>query len=262
MKKYLAFLLALIAVFSISTSALAFSWNPTSSTTCEDYTIHLDKYRRIGSDYGQAFSRDNTVTANINELVYWSLSVVDDEGNNTDDFEVKYQDLSYCGQIVEGIHYGRVTGVAPRVTVTKEEKTPTSNLFFNDKPVIIASDGNVTINGMRFIRSNTGVVTDVEFSGTTADLVLRLSQLGITLDDIANYKICMSDENLIKNFGVYCKTEKFVSWSKNPPTTIIPTYPEVKIPATGDESILGWAIALMVVPIIALVSVAIKRKFT
>lgn len=248
MKKFLAFLLVFVLVFSMSTSVLAFSWDSTSSTICEEYTIHLNKYRRMYSDYGQAFTRDNTVTANINELVYWSLSVVDDEGNNVDDYEVKYQDLSYCGQIVEGIHYGRVTGVAPKITVIKEEKTPINNLFFNGNLVVIASDGNVNIGGLRFIRDNNDIVTDVEFTGNTVDLMNELSLMGITIDDITNRRVCMSEENLIKNFGTYCKMEETAIWYRvaTVTPTPAPTYPNVEIPATGDSSVTPWVITLMV----------------
>ena len=60
--------------------------------------------------------------------------------------------------------------------------------------------------------------------------IAALSVLNITITDVENLTICMSNDNIIKNFGNYCETTKSICWGAKCKVEIA----TMEIPKTGD----------------------------
>ena len=65
-------------------------------------------------------------------------------------------------------------------------------------------------------------------------IVKELAVLGVTMEDVEAGLVCMSNINLIKNFGNYCETVKGICWGEQ---CVITPNVSLGIPKTGDASV-------------------------
>lgn len=239
MKKIVTFIVILSLVFSLGT-AYALNWTAGAEEKCDEYNISIEKFEKIESDIGTAYVASPGATAAKRDLVYFQITALDAEGENIE-VEIELHDL----QIVKAqndMNIAKVTGYQPWVKVSKTEKTSLRELYFNGDKVAV-SGNSVTIGDLTFIREK-DVVTDVYFDGYNldtipyvemADLQKELTKLNMTVQEIIDRKVCMSDDVLIANFGKICKTEEIVYW-------YVPgaESPELGIPKTGDKPLFSW----------------------
>lgn len=232
MKKTLAILMTLMLILSM-TSAFALSWVDAETETCEEYTLIADKYERIEGDVGASYKKSPAATAKIGDTVYFDLSAVDTNGEEVE-VEIEYHNLGNI-EVVGNLFKAKVVGAKPYVKISIEEKTDIADLTYNGESIIVDED-TVIIGELAFLRDENGKVLDVTHQDNTAEMLKDLAALGISVDDIYNGKICMTDDILISNFGKVCKTEAVAAW-----------YVEnevLGIPKTGDMTVTG--IVLMV----------------
>lgn len=254
MKRKIVALIAAVIVCAAS-SAFAFNWGGEPVTECEDYTIAIDKYVKVESDMGTAYTEAAHATAKKGDTVYWVVSVTDANGEEITDYEIKYHGIAYEGENSHGLSKGKATQAAPWIEVNKTEKTPIDELYYNGKQIIVDAD-TVIIGELAFIRNSAGVVTDVANNGNAAELIKELAAFGITVEDVYSGKVCMTDDVLVANFGKVCKVSKNAYWGKVENVEI------TELPKTGDAGsifeILVMA-CMAILPILALARYA-KRK--
>lgn len=250
MKRKIAAMIAALIVCAAG-SAYAYNWSGEPVTVCEDYTIAIDKYVKVESDMGTAFTEAAQATAKKGDTVYWVVSVTDENGEEITDYEIKYHGITYEGENSHGLSKGKATQAAPWIEVNKTEKTPLDELYYNGKQIIVDAD-TVIIDELAFIRNSEGVVTDVVHNGNAAELIKELAAFGITVDDVYSGKVCMTDDVLIANFGKVCKVSKTARWGEVENI-------EMGLPKTGDASTGLIAGCVATLPIFILVRGA-KRK--
>ena len=230
MKKTLATILSILLIFSM-TSAFALSWAGVETEKCEEYTLTATKYERIEGDIGASYKKNPNATAKIGDTVYFDLSAVDTNGEEVE-VEIEYHNLGNI-EVVGNLFKAKVVGAKPYVKISIEEKTDIADLTYNGESIIVDED-NVIIGELAFLRDENGKVIDVAHEDNIAEMLKDLAALGISVDDIYNGKICMTDDILISNFGKVCKTEAVAAW-----------YVEnevLGIPKTGDMTVTGIVI--------------------
>ena len=238
MKKTLAFILAMLMMFCMST-AFAFYWAEAETEDCAKYAITITKYAKVG-EVGSAYQKSPAATAKKGDKVYWDIEVIDEDGDPVTDYEVEYHGIDYEGVTADGLSVGKAVSDYPAVLVSIVEHSAINELSYNNEAIHI--DGETVIIGdVAFLRNEKGIVTDARHvEGNTAKLLEELNKLGIHVSDIYDGNICMTDEVLIKNFGSWCETKAKAVWyySSSPV--------EMEIPKTGDMSLfacLGTVIA-------------------
>lgn len=239
MKKTLATILSILLILSM-TPAFALSWVDVETETCEEYTLTADKYIKVDGDIGAAYEKAPAATAKVGDTVYFALSAVDTAGEEVE-AEVEYHNLGNI-EAVGKLYKAKVVGAKPYVKISIEEKTDIAELTYNGESIVVNKD-TVIIGELAFLRDENGKVLDVAHEDNTAEMLKDLAALGISVDDIYNSKICMTDDILISNFGKVCKTEAVAAW-----------YVEnevLGIPKTGDASIIFPALAVIGVVAIA-----------
>lgn len=251
MKRKIAAMIAALIVVCAAGSAFAFNWSGEAVTECEDYTIVIDKYIKVESDMGTAFTEAAHATAKKGDTVYWLVSVTDVNGEEVKDYEIKYHGITYEGENSHGLSKGKATSAAPWIEVNKTEKTSIDELYYNGKQINISADA-VTIGELTFIRNSAGIVTDVTHSGNAAELIKELAAFGMTVDDVYSGKVCMTDNILIANFGKVCKVSKTAYWGEAAKLEM------GALPKTGDAGTL-IAGSVTIIGAAALVRYA-KRK--
>lgn len=234
MKKAFTFLIVAMLVFSMS-QAFALNWKTLNIDTCTYYNIQVDKYEVANSDLGTAFVENANATAKKHSKVYFSLSVKDKDSRDFEDYELFLHDLEYIRTLSNGLHEAKVIGDDPYLQVKITEKTSMNELYFGSKKVIVNGD-MVQIGDLTFARTN-NVVTDVQFNGTALELIDKLKELEMSIEDVYGGKIIMSDEVLLRNFGKICETEKTVSWATQNQNVTIKPVESIEIPKTGDDPI-------------------------
>lgn len=238
MKKIFATVIALVFVLS-ATTAFALNWNNVEAEKCTEYTLTATKYIKVNSDIGAAFEIAPGATAKIGDTVYFSLKAIDTHGEPVQ-AEVEYHNLSNM-EIMGEMMKAQVIGPNPYVKICIIEKTPIEELSYNGEYIRV-NDNAVTIGKLTFQRDAKGKVLDVTHQGNTAEMLKDLAALGISVEDVYDGKVCMSDDILICNFGKICKTEATAAWS------IVESVkaPSFSIPKTGDMSVIAYAVMAVV----------------
>lgn len=236
MKRILATLMTLLLIFSM-TSALAFSWGEIEPEECTEYILTVTKYEKVG-DVGEAFKVAPNKTAKIGDTVYFNITSTDVEGEEIE-CDIELHHLSSL-EAVGDIYRATVVGSNPYIKVSITEKTPVQELTYEGKYIVTTPD-TVNIGELTFIRNAEGKVIEVTSSLNTAEMLKELAELGIAIDDIYNGSVCMTDDNLIANFGVICNTSAAAKWYVPVEENIV-----TELPKTGDMSTAAGAIGLIV----------------
>lgn len=244
MRKYLAILAALLLICSM-TVAFAFNWTEAESDSCTEYILTAEKYVKTSADVGRAYIKAPAAIAEVGEWVYFAATATDVIGDPAE-FKIEYYHLANIESVGE-LCKAQVIGPKPYVKISITEKTPLDELMYKNERIYVEGD-TVYIGDLIFNRNADGIVTDVDHYGNAAEMLEGLAELGITVTDIYEGKVCMTDDALIANFGKICHTEKTIAW-----------YDEQAVPAaipkTGDASIIFPALA-----IIGVVAVAVPWK--
>lgn len=239
MKKTLAFILAMLMMFSMST-AFAFNWAEAETEECAKYSITITKYAKVG-EVGSAYQKAPAATAKKGDKVYWDIEVIDEDGNPISDYDVEYHGIDYEGVTADGLSVGKALSDYPTVLVSIVEHSAIDELSYNNEAIYVDEE-SVIIGDVGFTRNEKGIVTDAQhIDGNTVKLLDELAKLGIKVEDIYSGKVCMTDEILIKNFGSWCETSAKAVWNTSAPIE------KVEIPKTGDRSAAAGAIGLVVI---------------
>lgn len=236
MKKFITCLMVCVLMVLFAGSAMAFNWSYTPVKDCDEYNIVLTKYEKVASTVGAAFNANVNTTAVVGDKVYFSVEAFDKNGRAYDDYDIKYHDVSFSKQLPNGLVECVVVGDDPYVQVEIVVSTPVTSLSYKGNPIGV-TDTTVIIDGLQFMRDANGIVTDVNYNGNVYELQQKLAGLGITVEDIYNGRVCMSDKVLVQNFGVICENVARISWAK--PTASNNKSPIV-IPKTGDMGFFAW----------------------
>lgn len=229
MRKALATLMTLLLIFSM-TPALAFNWGETITSDCTEYILSVTKYEKVG-DVGEAYKAAPNKTAKIGDTAYFGITSTDVHGEKVD-CKIELHHLSSM-EAVGNIYRATVVGDNPYIKVSITEKTPVTELYYAGKPIAITNT-SVTLGNLTFIRNAEGRVSEVTSSLNTAEMLKELEKLGINIEDIYNGKICMTDDNLIANFGKICNTSASAKWGNIVETQIV-----TELPKTGDMGLIG-----------------------
>lgn len=261
MKKYLSIILTLIMVL-VMTSAFAFDWNEVAQTnTCDQYNVILYKLEKLEGLNGDVYRIAQNKTAKVGETVYFSGYALGETSikaiaNAFTAEDYKLTDLAQIAQVattefmedaVGGINApifsAKVTGANPAVKVVLKSGSDVTECSYKGTAIVTAEDSDrVVLGEYTFIRNATnGMVSDVYFGETKINknamtvavyekAIAGLNALGITVDDIENYRICMNNANIIKNFGNYCETAKSLCWGEECVVNIA----TLSIPKTGE----------------------------
>lgn len=235
MKKVFVLALAIMLTLCFGAAVYATGWEREPETKDDGYEIIISKLERITSKTGDAYILSPNAVASINTVVYFSVEVYDGEGQRVNDADIKLTDLETLYTLDNGVVAAMVTGCKPAVSVKIENVTPINELYWNDAPIIIEGD-TVTIDALTFTRKN-NVVTGVKCEGNLLELTKALDALGMSIEDVYNGKIYMSDTALIRNFGKCVKVEANAKWYNE--------ITNVTLPQTGDASIVPYALSMM-----------------
>ena len=270
MKKIFAIVLCMVMVFACVTSASAMSWGKGENTTaaCEKYNVSLFKFEKVSGINGDIYRIVDTATAKVGDTVYFggyaigksSVSAVN-RVFNAEDFKlidlVNIRKVATINSRVEGldellpIYSAQVAGATPTVNITLKSGDDVINLTYKGKPIVTGETATeVVLGNFKFIRdAATGIVSAVrywdgaalrdvnkkELSAESYETVVKeLAVLGVTMEDVEAGLVCMSNINLIKNFGNYCETVKGVCWGEQ---CVITPNVSLGIPKTGDASV-------------------------
>ena len=231
MKKLISFIVIMSLLLCMGV-AYAYSWTDVTESVCEEYTVNVDKYQMVESDLGVAYRENPGATAKKGDTVYFNVSAYNENGEAID-VNIEYHDLADI-KVTGKVYSAKVTGNKPYVKAYITEKTAMDELYFKGERVIV-SGNQVMIGDLAFLREN-GVVIDVAFDGNALELKEALAKLNMTVEDIYNGKVCMSDDVLIANFGRVCNTEDVAYWY----VVSDYEYDELGIPKTGDKPLFSW----------------------
>ena len=271
MKKIFAIVLCMVMVFACVTSASAMSWGKGENTTaaCEKYNVSLFKFEKVSGVNGDIYRIVDTATAKVGDTVYFGGYAIGKSSVNAvrrvfkaEDFKlidlVNIRQVATINSGVEGldellpIYSAQVAGATPTVNITLKSGDDVTKLTYKGKPIVeTATATEVVLGNFGFIRdAATGIVSVVQYlDGTngwknvnkkelTAEfyetIVKELAVLGVTMEDVEAGLVCMSNINLIKNFGNYCETVKGICWGEQ---CVITPNVSLGIPKTGDASV-------------------------
>lgn len=271
MKKIFAIVLCMVMVFACVTSASAMSWGKGEDTTaaCEKYNVSLFKFEKVSGINGDIYRIVDTATAKVGDTVYFGgyaiglssisaafyaftaedfklIDLVNIKKVATTDF--KEDDL---GGVSLPIYSAQVSGATPTVNITLKSGNDVTKLTYKGKPIVTSETATeVVLGNFGFIRdAATGIVSAVRYwDGTDVwnvnkkdlsaesyeTVVKELAVLGVTMEDVEAGRVCMSNINLIKNFGNYCETVKGICWGEQ---CVITPNVSLGIPKTGDASV-------------------------
>ena len=270
MKKIFAIVLCMVMVFACVTSASAMSWGKGENTTaaCEKYNVSLFKFEKVSGINGDIYRIVDTATAKVGDTVYFGGYAIGESSVNAvnrvfkaEDFKlidlVNIRKVATINSRVEGldellpIYSAQVAGATPTVNITLKSGDDVINLTYKGKPIVTGETATeVVLGNFKFIRdAATGIVSAVrywdgaalrdvnkkELSAESYETVVKeLAVLGVTMEDVEAGLVCMSNINLIKNFGNYCETVKGVCWGEQ---CVITPNVSLGIPKTGDASV-------------------------
>ena len=270
MKKIFAIVLCMVMVFACVTSASAMSWGKGENTTaaCEKYNVSLFKFEKVSGVNGDIYRIVDTATAKVGDTVYFGGYAIGESSVNAvrrvfkaEDFKlidlVNIREVATIDSRVEGlnellpIYSAQVSGATPTVNITLKSGDNVTNLTYKGKQIVDSETATeVVLGNFKFIRdAATGIVSAVRYWDGTAlrdvnkkdlsaesyeTVVKELAVLGVTMEDVEAGRVCMSNINLIKNFGNYCETVKGICWGEQ---CVITPNVSLGIPKTGDASV-------------------------
>lgn len=235
MKKYLAILTAVLLICSM-TAAFALNWAEVETDKCTEYVLTAEKYVKTAADVGRAYTKAPAATAKLGEWVYFTATATDADGDPAE-AKIEYHHLANV-QPMGNLYRAKVIGPKPYVKISITEKTPLDELTYKNERIHIEDD-TVYIGNLVFWRNANGMITDVECMDNVGHMLDELAELGITVTDIYEGKVCMTDDILISNFGKVCHTEKMIAWYDE---QAVPS----AIPKTGDMTVTGIIILALV----------------
>lgn len=285
MKKIFAIVLCMVMVFACVTSASAMSWGKVENTTaaCEKYNVSLFKFEKVSGINGDIYRIVSTATAKVGDTVYFGGYAIGESSINATFYAFNAEDFKLIdlvnirkvtttdfdvddlGGVSLPIYSAQVVGATPTVNITLKSGDDVTKLTYKGKQ-IVASDTatEVVLGNFGFIRdAATGIVSAVrywdgtnvwnvnkkELSAESYEAVVKeLAVLGVTMEDVEAGRVCMSNINLIKNFGNYCETVKGVCWGEQ---CVITPNVSLTIPKTGDASVGMYIGAAFIVLAIA-----------
>lgn len=270
MKKFFAIVLCMVMVFACVTSASAMSWGKGENTTaaCEKYNVSLFKFEKVSGINGDIYRIVNTATAKVGDTVYFGGYAIGESSVNAvrrvfkaEDFKlidlVNIREVATIDSRVEGlnellpIYSAQVSGATPTVNITLKSGDNVTELTYKGKRIVTDETATeVVLGNFKFIRdAATGIVSAVRYWDGAAlrdvnkkdlsaesyeTVVKELAVLGVTMEDVEAGRVCMSNINLIKNFGNYCETVKGICWGEQ---CVITPNVSLSIPKTGDASV-------------------------
>ena len=270
MKKIFAIVLCMVMVFACVTSASAMSWGKGENTTaaCEKYNVSLFKFEKVSGVNGDIYRIVDTATAKVGDTVYFGGYAIGESSKNAARHAFKAEDFKLIDLVnirkvdtidsgVEGlgellpIYSAQVSGATPTVNITLKSGDNVTDLTYKGKHIVASETATeVVLGNFKFIRdAATGIVSAVrywdgaalrdvnkkDFSAESYEAIVKeLAVLGVTMEDVEAGLVCMSNINLIKNFGNYCETVKGICWGEQ--CVITPNVP-LGIPKTGDASV-------------------------
>ena len=269
MKKIFAIVLCMVMVFACVTSASAMSWGKGENTTaaCEKYNVSLFKFEKVSGVNGDIYRIVDTATAKVGDTVYFGGYAIGESSVNAvnrvfdaEDFKlidlVNIRKVATIDSRVESlneflpIYSAQVSGATPTVNITLKSGDDVTKLTYKGNK-IVASNTEIVLGNFKFIRdAATGIVSVVQYWDDTngwknvnkkdfsaesyETIVKELAVLGVTMEDVEAGLVCMSNINLIKNFGNYCETVKGICWGEQ---CVITPNVSLGIPKTGDASV-------------------------
>ena len=266
MKKIFAIVLCMVMVFACVTSASAMSWSKGENTTaaCEKYNVSLFKFEKVSGVNGDIYRIVDTATAKVGDTVYFGGYAIGESSVNaairafnTEDFKlidlVNIRNVATIDSRAEGlnellpIYSAQVSGATPTVNITLKSGDDVTKLTYKGNKIVTdETSTEVVLGNFKFIRdAATGIVSVVQYKGWNVNkkdlsaesyetAVKELAVLGVTMEDVEAGLVCMSNINLIKNFGNYCETVKGICWGEQ---CVITPNVSLTIPKTGDASV-------------------------
>lgn len=262
MKKIVAIIVTLMMILAMS-CAFAFDWSNVTvqSAGCDKYNVVLYKLERVEGINGDFFRIVTNSTAQIGDTVYFGGYAVGE--NSVQAFanaflmeDYKLIDLARItevtttkfeedavGGITTPIFSAKVIGNDPTVKVVLKSGNDVTECTYKGQQIVASADATqVKLGDFTFVRNlANGMVSEVYYDQNKLDKALMtaadyekaiaaLSVLNITITDVENLTICMSNDNIIKNFGNYCETTKSICWGAKCKVEIA----TMEIPKTGD----------------------------
>lgn len=270
MKKIFAIVLCMVMVFACVTSASAMSWGKDENTTaaCEKYNVSLFKFEKVSGINGDIYRIVDTATAKVGDTVYFGGYAIGPSSITAASYAFKAEDFKLIDLVnirqvatinsgvedlvdVLPIYSAQVSGATPTVNITLKSGDNVAELTYKGKPIVANETATeVVLGNFKFIRdAATGIVSAVrywdgaalrdvnkkELSAESYETVVKeLAVLGVTMEDVEAGRVCMSNINLIKNFGNYCETVKGICWGEQ---CVITPNVSLTIPKTGDASV-------------------------
>lgn len=266
MKKIFAIVLCMVMVFACVTSASAMSWGKGENTTaaCEKYNVSLFKFEKVSGVNGDIYRIVDTATAKVGDTVYFGGYAIGPSSTDAvsraftaEDFKlidlVNIRNVATIDSRVEGlnellpIYSAQVSGATPTVNITLKSGDDVTKLTYKGNKIVTdETSTEVVLGNFKFIRdAATGIVSVVQYKGWNVNkkdlsaesyetAVKELAVLGVTMEDVEAGLVCMSNINLIKNFGNYCETVKGICWGEQ---CVITPNVSLGIPKTGDASV-------------------------
>lgn len=262
MKKIVAIIVTLMMILAMG-CAFAFDWSNVTvqSVGCDKYNVVLYKLERVEGINGDFFRIATNRTAKIGDTVYFGGYAVGE--NSVQAFanaflmeDYKLIDLARItevtttkfeedavGGITTPIFSAKVIGNNPTVKVVLKSGNDVTECTYKGQQIVASADAiQVKLGDFTFVRNlANGMVSEVYYNQNKLDKALMtaadyekaiaaLSVLNITIADVENLTICMSNDNIIKNFGNYCETTKSICWGAECKVEIA----TMEIPKTGD----------------------------
>ena len=253
-------------VFACVTSASAMSWGKGENTTaaCEKYNVSLFKFEKVSGVNGDIYRIVDTATAKVGDTVYFGGYAIGPSSTDAvsraftaEDFKlidlVNIRNVATIDSRVEGlnellpIYSAQVSGATPTVNITLKSGDDVTKLTYKGNKIVTdETSTEVVLGNFKFIRdAATGIVSVVQYKGWNVNkkdlsaesyetAVKELAVLGVTMEDVEAGLVCMSNINLIKNFGNYCETVKGICWGEQ---CVITPNVSLGIPKTGDASV-------------------------
>ena len=270
MKKIFAIVLCMVMIFACVTSASAMSWGKDENTTaaCEKYNVSLFKFEKVSGVNGDIYRIVDTATAKVGDTVYFGGYAIGPSSITAafyaftaEDFKlidlVNIRKVATISSGVEGlvdvlpIYSAQVSGATPTVNITLKSGDNVTELTYKGKRIVTDETATeVVLGNFKFIRdAATGIVSAVRYWDGAAlrdvnkkdlsaesyeTVVKELAVLGVTMENVEAGLVCMSNINLIKNFGNYCETVKGICWGEQ---CVITPNVSLGIPKTGDASV-------------------------
>ena len=256
-----------------SASAMSWGKGENTTAACEKYNVSLFKFEKVSGVNGDIYRIVDTATAKVGDTVYFGGYAIGASSINAALYAFSAEDFKLIdlvnirkvattnfnvddleddlGGVSLPIYSAQVVGATPTVNITLKSGDNVTELTYKGERIVKTADATeVVLGNFGFIRdAATGIVSAVrywdgtnvwnvnkkELSAESYEAVVKeLAVLGVTMEDVEAGRVCMSNINLIKNFGNYCETVKGICWGEQ---CVITPNVSLTIPKTGDASV-------------------------